>query len=315
MSFNNGKHIIRTKKNRDNPYALIDKTFTEDTRLSWKAKGLLAYLLTRPDDWTIMVKDLIKRSKDGRDSVYAGLRELEKYGYLERRVRRDEKGRIIEWESIVYERPIVDPENDPEPDPTPDKPLTENPEVDHNQPLTENPYLENPDTEKPNTGNPTLLNNDSTNYRRELTTEEKINNKEARKERKGDDKEDVVDVVLKKHGIKTTKKVIKRWRSMSDDSTIVRVIEETMRREGVKNVVGYITSVLQDGYVPPTPSHSTDISTEGLPYAVRLQLQKQAAGEYEERQERKIADDPELLQLVMGLEERVRNVNRRGVAS
>jgi hypothetical protein len=40
--------IIRCQKKR-HPYAQIDKTPLLDTRLSWKARGILAYLLTKPD--------------------------------------------------------------------------------------------------------------------------------------------------------------------------------------------------------------------------------------------------------------------------
>lgn len=38
--------IVRINK-RDNPYVQIDHRVLEDTRLSWKAKGLLAYLLSK----------------------------------------------------------------------------------------------------------------------------------------------------------------------------------------------------------------------------------------------------------------------------
>lgn len=99
------KTVIRVSK-RSSPYAVIDKYFLdEDRRLSWKAKGLLAYLLAKPDDWQVYVKDLISRSMDGKASVYAGLKELEQAGYIERRKLRDEKGKIVKHEIYVYERP------------------------------------------------------------------------------------------------------------------------------------------------------------------------------------------------------------------
>ncbi|MDN5347402.1 MAG: hypothetical protein PWP65_966 [Clostridia bacterium] len=142
--------IIRTEK-RDAPFVLIDKAFLADDRLSWKAKGLLAYFLSKPSDWRIYISDLVKQSKDGRDAVYAGLSELEKCGYLQRRKIRDKQGKIIGWENIVYERPIK------KADPNPDFPeMVE-------QPLPDFPDTGNPDTENPDTEKPTLLNNDSTN--------------------------------------------------------------------------------------------------------------------------------------------------------
>lgn len=67
--------VIRVKKRPSN-FVMMDKTFLEDDRLSYKAKGLLAYLLSKPDDWKVIVGNLVNSSKDGKASVYAGLKEL-----------------------------------------------------------------------------------------------------------------------------------------------------------------------------------------------------------------------------------------------
>lgn len=134
--------IIRTVKNRANPYVQIHKGVFEDTRLSWKAKGLMGYFLSRPDDWHIMVRDLLHRSTDGRDSVYAGLRELKQLGYVQEHVQRDAHGRIIAREYWVYEQP---PSSAPE----------------HAQPLDPDfPDQAKPDQAKPDQGNPPLLTTD-----------------------------------------------------------------------------------------------------------------------------------------------------------
>lgn len=86
---------------------MIDKNGLNDENLSWKAKGLLAYLLSKPDDWQIYVKDLIKRSTDGRDSVVSGLKELEDNGYLSRQQIRGGNGKFGQMEYIVYEQPLT----------------------------------------------------------------------------------------------------------------------------------------------------------------------------------------------------------------
>lgn len=95
--------VIRVKKRPSN-FVMMDKTFLEDDRLSYKAKGLLAYLLSKPDDWKVIVGNLVNSSKDGKASVYAGLKELKECGYYEKVPVRNEQGtRIIRWESTVYE--------------------------------------------------------------------------------------------------------------------------------------------------------------------------------------------------------------------
>lgn len=97
--------IVRISK-RDNPYVILDKEFLNNAKLSWRSKGLLAYFLSKPDNWKIIVKDVINRSTDGRDSVLAGIRELEKNGYVEKvRIRDKETGKYIGIEYVVYEKP------------------------------------------------------------------------------------------------------------------------------------------------------------------------------------------------------------------
>jgi len=93
----NSKSIMRVRKNRDNPFVMMDKRIFANTSLSWKAKGILGYLLSKPDDWVIRISDLIKQSTDGRDAVYSGVKELRKAGYVELVDVRNESGKIISW--------------------------------------------------------------------------------------------------------------------------------------------------------------------------------------------------------------------------
>jgi hypothetical protein len=45
--------IIRVERDRKHPYTIINDTFANDARLSFAARGVLAYLLTKPNDWQI----------------------------------------------------------------------------------------------------------------------------------------------------------------------------------------------------------------------------------------------------------------------
>jgi len=44
------KNIIRVEKNKN--YSVVNNTVLRDTKISWKAKGIMAYMLSKPDDWT-----------------------------------------------------------------------------------------------------------------------------------------------------------------------------------------------------------------------------------------------------------------------
>ncbi|WP_339851157.1 hypothetical protein MKY42_11625 [Paenibacillus sp. FSL W7-1088] len=76
----------------------------QDTRLSFKARGLLAYMLSKPDNFKFHIDELIKHATDGKDSIRAGMKELEKWGYLNRYSIK-EKGKIVSWVLDVYEKP------------------------------------------------------------------------------------------------------------------------------------------------------------------------------------------------------------------
>jgi hypothetical protein len=92
MSEEEPRTIVRSAKTCG--YAQIDNRALQDERLSWKATGLLAYLLSLPDDWKIKSADLVKRKTEGRDAVRSAMRELEAAGYMRREVGNGEGGRL-----------------------------------------------------------------------------------------------------------------------------------------------------------------------------------------------------------------------------
>lgn len=98
--------IIRIKKDIANPYVMINKELLNDTNLSWKAKGLLSYMLSLPDDWDFYLKDLKNRSKDGRISTASAIKELEQSGYLKRK-RLYENGKLSGIQYTIYEKTIL----------------------------------------------------------------------------------------------------------------------------------------------------------------------------------------------------------------
>ena len=126
--------IFRVEKKEN--YVVLDKGFLNDKRLSWQAKGLLAYMLSLPNDWVFNINDLKNRSRNGRDATKNIIKELQEFGYIIKEQTK-EKGKFSNNRYIVLEHPVL--------------------------PLTENPLTENPSTESPLTENPSLLNNKELN--------------------------------------------------------------------------------------------------------------------------------------------------------
>jgi hypothetical protein len=94
--------IIRAKRKTN--YTIMSNVGLEDNRLSLKAKGMLAYLLSKPDNWQVSDRQLSTIGPDGRTAVQAALKELETYGYLNRTRVRREDGTFC-GQSIVYDEP------------------------------------------------------------------------------------------------------------------------------------------------------------------------------------------------------------------
>ncbi|MEK4674824.1 MULTISPECIES: DnaD domain protein [Bacillus] len=121
--------IVRVEKNKN--YSVVNNTGLRDERLSWKAKGILAYILTLPDDWVFYREELATHAKDGLDSLRSGMKELKEYGYLQRIPIRNDKNKIVSWETVIHEVPQVEPlvGFPPVEEPPMENPLVENPEL------------------------------------------------------------------------------------------------------------------------------------------------------------------------------------------
>lgn len=103
---------METFEKRTVGYTALPRPVTDDARLTFKALGLLAYLLSMPDDWRPNYKHLAKTHADGEHSVRMGLAELEAYGYYSRQRVRHEDG-TFGWKTIVSETPsLLDPGSD-----------------------------------------------------------------------------------------------------------------------------------------------------------------------------------------------------------
>lgn len=97
--------VFRISKNKNNPYVMVNKGFVLDVCLSAKAKGILLYLLSRPDDWKVYESEIPRHFKDGLKSVRSGVKELLQAGYLSRRRMHAPNGSFAGFEYTVYESP------------------------------------------------------------------------------------------------------------------------------------------------------------------------------------------------------------------
>lgn len=72
-------------KKQDTGFAQVKNEVLCDSTLSLKAKGLFAYLYSKPDNWDFSGHRMASECKETKDTIYKVLKELEEAGYLTRK--------------------------------------------------------------------------------------------------------------------------------------------------------------------------------------------------------------------------------------
>lgn len=117
--------VFKIEKNKD--YTIMSNYHLRDRELSYKAKGLLSFMLSLPEDWDYSLNGLCAISKESKDGIRSILKELQEHHYIEIEKVRGDKG-YFEYNYLIYEIPHFK-------------------NVEKNNPGMENPYMDNPDME------------------------------------------------------------------------------------------------------------------------------------------------------------------------
>ncbi|GIP25033.1 hypothetical protein J23TS9_01630 [Paenibacillus sp. J23TS9] len=104
-------HRVKKAGKDPPPFTRIDNSMLHDERLSFKARGLLAYMLSKPDTFRFYLDELIKHTTEKKDSIRTGMKELEQLGYVNRYPVKNERGKIMSWELDIFESPSLRPES------------------------------------------------------------------------------------------------------------------------------------------------------------------------------------------------------------
>lgn len=89
-------------------YTTISNVFLRDKELSLKAKGLLATILSLPENWDFSIKGICATIKEGTTAVYSAIDELKEHGYCNVVTNRNEKGMIVGNDYTFYEDPSME---------------------------------------------------------------------------------------------------------------------------------------------------------------------------------------------------------------
>lgn len=137
--------VFKIEKNQN--YTVMSNHHLRDRNLSYKAKGLLSFMLSLPDDQDYSLAGFSKESRDGIRSI---LKELQEHHYIEIEKARGDKG-YFEYNYLIYEVPhFIGLENE-----------------------QSNPDMENPHLDTPNVETTTQINTNIINTKKQIDKDDK----------------------------------------------------------------------------------------------------------------------------------------------
>jgi hypothetical protein len=84
-------------------YVVLQKEVLEDSNLSLKAKGLWAYCMAKPDDWSFHLIQLATVLKEGITAIRSTIKELIENGYCKRIQSKTSNGRFDSYDYEILE--------------------------------------------------------------------------------------------------------------------------------------------------------------------------------------------------------------------
>ena len=97
------------------PFTQISNEILNSKDLSFKAKGIYAYMYSKPDGWNFTLRSMAKQVKEGKEAISKGIDELKEAGLVEYTKNNDGSGTYKFFHTFEREEP--DPENQDQPNP------------------------------------------------------------------------------------------------------------------------------------------------------------------------------------------------------
>lgn len=168
--------IIRAKHNKD--FTQINNATLREKVLSLRARGLLAYMLSFPDEWAFSVNSLSENCGETRYAILTSIAELRREGFLRISQSHTSDGKFNEVTYFVFEKKsfAVSEKNE------------KNENAKNNiSPQFEKPQFEKPQSEKPQSEIQTDKNNDIRKINKRISKERILSQKESKRSETFDD--------------------------------------------------------------------------------------------------------------------------------
>jgi len=132
------------------PFGMVPNSLLNNENISLKAKGLFAFMQSKPEGWNFSVEGMSFQLKESKSAISSAIIELENNGFVTRKKQQTAKGFVTNYK-LFFEKPTTV------------------------FPTLENPMLENPTLEKPMVGK-------SVNNSKKDISNKDISKKEKREE-------------------------------------------------------------------------------------------------------------------------------------
>lgn len=104
--------LIRGHHSFDDHFTQIPNAWLRDTRLSLKAIGLLAQIMSHTPGWNMSIRALARANGTGQDTIKSAILELEQFGYLTRseKQKQNEDGTFADYDFVTqdpFQNPVT----------------------------------------------------------------------------------------------------------------------------------------------------------------------------------------------------------------
>jgi len=97
--------IIRT--HRCSEFTILPNHVLQNSQLTWEARGMLAYLVSLPENWQVHVTELSVRSPAAYSKNKRIIAELVAAGHIVKSQKRDSAGKFLDWIFDVFDEPQI----------------------------------------------------------------------------------------------------------------------------------------------------------------------------------------------------------------
>jgi DNA-binding MarR family transcriptional regulator len=94
--------VIRVQHDHEKPFVQVSRELLQDTTIDLQAKGLLVFMLDKPDDWSVRPHELAKELRISAPTIYRIIAKLIEAHYVQRTdiQRRKPDGTFEQGESL-----------------------------------------------------------------------------------------------------------------------------------------------------------------------------------------------------------------------